>query len=256
MMMRTAFALACAAMGAGVAYAQDMRGKCVGCGDEHRKCEFQCLLPSYRANTELAWPYSQPQKGVELSSCLTVCAQTRESCSETSEATNCLSCTQSCATTHEAEMLACLQKVDATTTLTFGTNLDACSVASSSTHDSCTESCHGSDEYYEWSPEAEEGLAVTSKFTIPGYRASLKKAAVEASGDAAGAAAKTEDFRKMEAPPVAAEFAAAAPEDAAAGGLNQWYLLATGSLGLALVAAGSAIEHAQGQRPGAFEESF
>lgn len=107
-----------AALLGGVA-AQDMRGKCVGCGDTHRECEFQCLLPSYRANTELAWPYSQPQKGVELSSCLSVCAQTRENCSEETEATNCLSCAQKCATTYESEMLACLQKVSPDTTLTF-----------------------------------------------------------------------------------------------------------------------------------------
>ena len=85
--MRSEFVVACVALAVASVEGQDMRGNCVGCGDEHRKCEFQCLLPSYRADTELAWPYSQPQKGVELSSCLTVCAQTRESCSEATEAT-------------------------------------------------------------------------------------------------------------------------------------------------------------------------
>jgi len=231
-------ALAALVSFAASASSQDMRGNCVGCGDEHRKCEFQCLLPSYRANTELAWPYSQPQKGAELSSCLTVCGKTRESCSEASESTSCLSCAQRCASTYEAEMLACLQKIDATTTLTFGTNLDACSVASSSTHDACAEKCHGGDAYYGWTPEAEEGYASTSKFTIPGYRAALK---------ASQAAPLAEEARVMEAPPTAPTDLAARAQGAAAAG-DQWVLAASGALGVALFAAGAVVERTQAAR--------
>ena len=242
-------ALAALVSFAASASSQDMRGNCVGCGDEHRKCEFQCLLPSYRANTELAWPYSQPQKGVELSSCLTSCGKSRESCSEETESTNCLSCASKCASTYEAEMLACLQKVDATTTLTFGKNLDACSVASSSTHDSCAEKCHSEDAYYGWSPEAEEGLAVTTKFTIPGYRASLKQATSDAPAAAAADAARV----TMEAPPtVATDFAARTKLDAQAGLGDQWVLAASGTLGVALFITGGVLERRQSARRAAW----
>lgn len=88
---------------------------------------------------------------------------------------------------------------------------------------------------------------MTEKFTIPGYRAKLK--------EQQASAAAAEAFRAMEAPPVATELAATGGADAT-GGINQWYLLATGSLGLALVAAGSAMERARGQRQGAFDEAL
>ena len=47
---------AAAAAVAARAVAQDMRGACAGCGDAHRECEFDCLLPSYRSEVEDAWP--------------------------------------------------------------------------------------------------------------------------------------------------------------------------------------------------------
>ena len=140
-------------------------------------------------------------------------------------------------------MLACLQKIDATTTLTFGKNLDACSVASSSTHDTCTEKCHGEDAYYNWSPEAEEGEEVTAKFSIPAYRASLKTATPTVE----------EDLRTMEAPPVMAEFAAKAPASGAAALGDQWYLLVSGGLGIAMVALGVGMERYQGGSRQAFD---
>ena len=87
-------------------------------------------------------------------------------------------------------------------------------------------------------PEAEEGYASTSKFTIPGYRAALK---------ASQAAPVAEEARVMEAPPTAPTDLAARAQGAAAAG-DQWVLAASGALGVALFAAGAVVERTQAAR--------
>eukprot|EP00633_Aureoumbra_lagunensis_P003428 CAMPEP_0197299916 /NCGR_PEP_ID=MMETSP0890-20130614/47085_1 /TAXON_ID=44058 ORGANISM="Aureoumbra lagunensis, Strain CCMP1510" /NCGR_SAMPLE_ID=MMETSP0890 /ASSEMBLY_ACC=CAM_ASM_000533 /LENGTH=127 /DNA_ID=CAMNT_0042778465 /DNA_START=373 /DNA_END=756 /DNA_ORIENTATION=+ len=58
--------------------------------------------------------------------------------------------------------------------MTFGKNLDACSMASSNKMDDCVDSCHGDDQYDGWTPEAEEGLPTTGeRFSIPKFRAQM-----------------------------------------------------------------------------------
>ena len=225
MMRAVAFVLGAAAC----VFGQDMRGLAVGCGDVHRKCEMDCLLPTYRSNAVLAWPYVQPETLSELSSCVSLCKITRQTCVESPEATDALSCIETCSSKYDAEMQSCLQAMDSTTTMTFGTNLDACSVASSTRHDMCTNACHGSDAYDGWSPEAEEGLSVTVKFTVPGYREQLKETQ------------KVAAMKRLALNPTLETNLLSSPEtgsDIA----TEWALRASGAFGATLVVVGLALE--------------
>mmetsp|Transcript_23474 Transcript_23474/g.73494 ORF Transcript_23474/g.73494 Transcript_23474/m.73494 type:complete len:218 (-) Transcript_23474:282-935(-) len=153
--------------------AQDMRGECVGCGDTYRKCELNCVLPKYRPDEAMAWPRSQPEHGSDIEGCVTTCRRDLSNCTETVSQRNCLACVERCAKTYDAAMLDCLRAVDPTSRLSFGVNLDACSMTASSTMDDCSDSCHGTDPHGGWTPEKEEGLegADLSTFSVPRYRA-------------------------------------------------------------------------------------
>lgn len=133
---------------------QDMRGSCVGCGDLYRKCELSCLLPRQR---------KPPETKTELKNCLSHCNTT---CELSDEATLCLSCMESCSSTYNKEMRTCLQQVDATTTMTFEADLDACSIEASSKMDSCSQECYGGDDGFGgWTPDSEEGRPSNGSFS-------------------------------------------------------------------------------------------
>lgn len=160
---------------AGPALAQDMRENCVSCGDVKRRCEIDCMLPTYRKNQELAWPNNSPETYEDMSSCTSGCASDYESCSETTEQKACFSCVSSCATTYEANMLACLQAIEDTTSrATVDDSMDDCSNNATYTMNVCSETCYSSDVYGGWTPATEEGVdgeeGAAMNAQVPNYR--------------------------------------------------------------------------------------
>ena len=157
---------------------QDMRENAIGCGDTFRTCEMACLLPKYRSNVALAWPYTVPEVYDTIDSCLSLCKVTRETCVETDVAKDSLACLETCTTTYESATLSCNQVIDDSSKMTFGKNLDACAVSAGSTMDECSSTCYGQDSYHGWTPETEEGTdddsATSELFSIPNYRAKLR----------------------------------------------------------------------------------
>lgn len=215
---------------------QDMRGACVGCGDVFRHCEMGCLLPLSGPHATQAWPINQPEQGSEIDSCRSMCKRAREDCTETEAATNCFACVETCVSTYTEEMQACLLRVSPLTTLTFGKNLDACSVSASSRMDTCSEKCYGNDGYFGWTPETEEGVEKSmERFTIPSYLAALQQAReVEPNFQQQSLLRATPSSRKGTAN------AKWIP--------GPWYLHASGAIGVVMVVAGIALERYALQR--------
>lgn len=154
---------------------QDMRENCVSCSDTKRRCEIDCMLPTYRKNQELAWPYNHPENFADMSVCLETCSTSYASCEETEEQKACLSCVSACAVTFEANMLFCLQSVqDLSSKATVDDTSDDCSTNVTYAMNVCSESCYSTDVYHGWSPSTEEGLtaAVPSQLDtlVPDYR--------------------------------------------------------------------------------------
>lgn len=167
---------------------QDMRENAVGCGDTLRTCEMDCLLPKFRANVALAWPYTAPESYTDEDLCLTSCKQTRQTCVLGLETKNSLACLETCATSYDAGMLGCQQMQSTTSKMSYAKNLDACTISESATMDSCTELCYMTDAYLGWTPEGENGEHVESlaKFTPKTYLAKVAthQASVSASASA------------------------------------------------------------------------
>jgi len=174
---------------------QDMRENAVGCGDIHRTCEMNCLLPTYRKNEVVAWPVSKPESYVDIESCTSLCKVSRQDCVETLEAKNSLACLQTCTETYEAHTNACNQVIDDASKMTFGKNLDACSITAGTKMETCSSACYDKDVYHGWTPDTEEGTTSSSSsssssapgssfsvepaeesepFSIPTFRAKLK----------------------------------------------------------------------------------
>merc|ERR1711998_77701 len=157
--------------------AQDMRENCVSCGDVKRRCEIDCMLPTYRVSQEVAWPHNAPESYADMSGCLTGCKSSYESCSETSEQTSCLSCVSSCSTTYEASMLGCLQALkDTTSKGTVDDSMDDCAITANVDMNTCSETCYTEDVYHGWTPateEGEEGDATGMIDSVPNYRAGI-----------------------------------------------------------------------------------
>lgn len=150
-----------------LALGQDMRENCVSCADTKRRCEIDCMLPTYRKDQELAWPYNHPENFADMSVCLAGCSSSFESCEETTEQTACLTCVSTCAVKYEASMLDCLQAVtDLSSKATVDDTSDDCSTNASFTMNVCSESCYSTDVYHGWSPSTEEG-------STPGVQSSL-----------------------------------------------------------------------------------
>lgn len=165
--------------------AQDMRENCVSCADTQRLCELDCMLPTYREAVTVAWPKSQPESYVQMTSCLSICTKKASVCVETPQQKACLSCMENCSYIYEAGMLDCLQAiVDVTAKATVDDTMDDCSNNASTTMSICAETCYEKDLYFGWTPSTEEGVAAevlgAEELTIPTYRTPKAQIGVEA----------------------------------------------------------------------------
>ena len=55
-----------------------MRENCVSCGDVKRRCEIDCMLPTYRKDQALAWPNNSPETYDDMASCSVGKNETRD----------------------------------------------------------------------------------------------------------------------------------------------------------------------------------
>lgn len=225
-MARLLVALALMAVSAS---AQELQGACITCSDNYRKCEFDCLMPTYREDEEYAWPYNQPESMDQINVCLDVCQTDYDSCSDTDDAVECTSCMTECAKSYDASMFGCLQKIPTNTKNTYGENQDACANDVSLTMDACSQQCFGSDRFSGWAPE---GLAEQQLLK------DLKASYASALNTATAAAAASETAS-----------GAALSEGAVTGGLSATTLLALcGLLGTVAVVVGVVVGYAVGGR--------
>lgn len=181
-----------------VTMAQDMRENCVSCGDTQRLCEIDCMLPTYRESVTVAWPNTQPETYVQMTSCLSICTKKASICVETPEQTACLSCMTNCSYIYEAGMLECLQSIaDVSSKATVDDTMDDCSNNASTTMSICAETCYEKDVYLGWTPSTEEGIAETLgsvKLTVPDFRTPLTESIEEV--------AVVEDLKSQRPPPI------------------------------------------------------
>ena len=130
-----------------------MREACVSCGDTHRVCLLNCVMPAAKAadadaaaspeQAQMAWPFSTPATLTSLSACAGLCDATRATCKEEDVAAACLECSTNCSSTYKSEMELCVSATSRATKMTFGQNLDSCANLASARMDACADSCHG-----------------------------------------------------------------------------------------------------------------
>jgi len=206
---------------AGSVVAQDMRENCVSCGDVKRKCEIDCMLPTYRKDQALAWPNNSPETYEDMSSCSVGCSTDYDSCTETTEQKACFTCMSSCSTSFEANMLSCLQAMEDTTSrATVDDSMDDCSTNATFAMNVCSETCYSADVYGGWTPATEEGVdgeeAGALNTQVPDYRsaASIEDFAAYSTVTSTGSIPAYKKSARAQAK--ATELAAMNPVDAAA----------------------------------------
>ena len=242
-----------------------MLGACFGCDDKKDKCDLDCVMPKPKQDSEMAWPLSTPETGASRTlfarctpprdlrrfaslphslspspqtlnihhaedmsaNCLSLCTEKRSKCTDDEVTVACKACMVSCATVLDGAMLECVQAQDATTTMTYAANLDACMNLAGDAMDACRSSCDDTDKYFfGWTPATEDGTDttgdVTDLLTLKRKYQNLKKAGAEPkdSGKGQGSsglkAKKAEAAVKGDAADVARKGAAAAAAAAAA----------------------------------------
>jgi len=121
-----------------------MRAGVVSCGDVHRLCMINCVMPTARdEGLEQSWPLAKPASLITLGDCANSCTSARESCSEGTKTLAALDCVTNCTSTYHGELTLCTAATSSTTHSTFGSSLDACANSASARMDTCSDSCYG-----------------------------------------------------------------------------------------------------------------
>jgi hypothetical protein len=161
-----------------------------------------CIMPRKKTDETYAWPLAKPETEDMFANCLSLCTEKRTKCTDSDAVVECTSCVEDCATTFDGKMLACVQGQSATTSMTFGMNLDACMIAASDVMDTCRSACDTSstDDFLGWTPETEAGIGESGRTTtLRALRAkyqTMKKAGMKAI-DEIGAYQERESGRKI-----------------------------------------------------------
>ena len=134
-----------------------MREACVSCGDTHRVCLLNCVMPAAKQASSSdasddaspdeaqakAWPFSTPATLTSLSACAGLCDAARATCAEADLAATCLACTTNCSSSYKSELELCVAATSRAAKMTFGQSLDSCANAASARMDACADGCHG-----------------------------------------------------------------------------------------------------------------
>ncbi|CAM9293055.1 unnamed protein product [Choristocarpus tenellus] len=116
------------------------------CWDKRELCDLTCVFPVDNA-----------VDADELQACGVRCVGEEENCVDSPETVEYIACASDCATSYDASLLRCNQKISPVTKGTMGANQDACSNMASGIMDDCMEACYGEDRFYGWTPDTEEG---------------------------------------------------------------------------------------------------
>lgn len=109
--------------------AQDLQYHCITCDDQLDRCELDC-----------AWSKQDMAVG-DVTDCQQLCADTRQTCTDSPAATKCTACALTCAQSYDTDMRRCLASVSRLAKATYGSSLSECEVLAAYDMDSCMKHC-------------------------------------------------------------------------------------------------------------------